>query len=88
MTLLNGDGLAVAAEQAVAVAGEVVAARAFLGFRGVGGVALEHRRGEGIFALVVMIGGERVGGGGGPLALGVAVEQVLKQRLPSSIWPD
>jgi hypothetical protein len=66
--------LAVAAEQAVAVSGEIVAARAFLGFGGVLRVALEQRGGEHIFALVVMVRRQRVGGGGGPHALGSGSE--------------
>src|SRR5690606_4801120 len=75
------DGLAVAAEHPVTVRGEVVAARAFFRLRRIGGVALEERGGESVFAFVVMVRCERVGGGCGPNALAVAVEQGVKAAL-------
>ena len=71
----RADGFAFAAKHAVAIAGKVVAARALLGFFGVGRVAFEHRRGKGVFAAIVMIGRHRVGRSRDPLAFAVAVDQ-------------
>jgi hypothetical protein len=73
---------AVTAEEPVTVSREVGAAHLFFGLGGIRGEALEHGRGEGVFRLVIMIRGERVGGGGGPLALAVAVQQGAEAAFP------
>ncbi len=79
--VVGGDCLAVAAEQAVAVTGEKVALGFVAGLRCVRGEALEERRGEGIFAFVVVIGGEGVGGRAGVPSLAVAVQQGAEAAL-------
>ena len=71
---VGGDRLAVAAEEAVAVACEEVALRLVGWAYGVGGEALEERCREGELALVVVVGGEGVCSGGSVFPLAEAVE--------------
>ena len=73
--------LVVTAHHAVAISREIVAAGAFLRLGGACGIALEHRCGEDILALVVMVRGQRVSGGGGPFPLSVAVDERAEAAL-------
>ena len=79
--LVGGDGLAVEAEEAVAVGGEEVALGPVAGFGGVCGEAFEKRGGKSVFAFVVMVGGEGVGGGGGVFPPAVAVQEGAEAAL-------
>jgi hypothetical protein len=78
----RADGLALATEQTVTVSRKVIAPRALFRLRGICGEPLEQRRGHGILPVIVMIRRQGVGGGGGPLAIAVAVQQGTETAFP------